>query len=374
MSRKIIGVTVGTPISARKIEDDLKPVKTVNGKAPDVNGNINIDSAIEEALAQAKESGEFDGKSAYAYAQDGGYAGTEAEFAQKLAAEHVPLNNITLGIHTDGLVYIFVNGSPVGSGVEMQTSAPISGYIDSENNLILKENTPGALPDGEYTAGFVMEDGSIVTIGQLVKDTNVYYSVTNTLTNCTTDNSAAQVIEGEAYTATITANDGYELKSVSVTMGGEAVSVSGGSISIAEVTGNIVITAVAEESVVAPSYTNYAKNFEVGRLKSGGTVDSTSTAATTCSDYIPFTQGTVVRVKGFGALTEYNVALYDSSKVSQSVSKANAAPGFITYAYDSASGIVTLEALSTAISLLRVSGILTGTTSDVIITVNEEIV
>lgn len=43
--------------------------------------------AINTALAAAKASGEFDGKSAYSYAQDGGYTGTEAEFAAKLAAE-----------------------------------------------------------------------------------------------------------------------------------------------------------------------------------------------------------------------------------------------------------------------------------------------
>ena len=41
MSR-IIGVTVGTPISTQKIERDLKPVKTINGVAPDENGNVNV--------------------------------------------------------------------------------------------------------------------------------------------------------------------------------------------------------------------------------------------------------------------------------------------------------------------------------------------
>ena len=45
---------------------------------------------IDEALAAAKESGEFDGKSAYSYAVDGGYTGTEEEFAAKLAAEKLP--------------------------------------------------------------------------------------------------------------------------------------------------------------------------------------------------------------------------------------------------------------------------------------------
>ena len=39
---KIIGVTVGTPTSPKKIEEELKPVKTVNGIAPDKNGNVNV--------------------------------------------------------------------------------------------------------------------------------------------------------------------------------------------------------------------------------------------------------------------------------------------------------------------------------------------
>ena len=46
--------------------------------------------AVDLALAAAKASGEFDGtdgKSAYSYAQDGGYTGTEAEFTAKLAQE-----------------------------------------------------------------------------------------------------------------------------------------------------------------------------------------------------------------------------------------------------------------------------------------------
>lgn len=245
---------------------------------------------------------------------------------------------------------------------------PVFGIVDENNNIILT----GALPDATYSVKYEMEDGSKVDIGDLVLDTNVYYSIVNTLTNCTNNNSTSQVVEGESYSAIVTAKEGYELKSVTVTMGGSPVTVSGGTINIASVTGNIVITAVAEEIKV--SYTNYAKNFEVGRLRSGGVVDSSTTAATTCSDYIPFTQGTVVRVKGFGALTDYNCALYDSNGTSQSVSKANAATTMITYTYDSASGIVTLTSLHASIATIRVSGILTGSTADVIITVNEEIV
>jgi hypothetical protein len=42
MSKKIIGVTVGTPISPSKLQQKLNPVKTVNGKSPDENGNVEI--------------------------------------------------------------------------------------------------------------------------------------------------------------------------------------------------------------------------------------------------------------------------------------------------------------------------------------------
>jgi hypothetical protein len=42
MSRKIIGVTVGTTISPASLERKLKPVKTVNGIAADKNGNVEI--------------------------------------------------------------------------------------------------------------------------------------------------------------------------------------------------------------------------------------------------------------------------------------------------------------------------------------------
>ena len=76
----------------------------------------------------------------------------------------------------------------------------------------------------------------------------VTYSVTNDLTNASTSNGAATVTAGSGYTAAITANDGYELESVTVTMGGvdiTATAVSGGNITIASVTGDIVITAAA---------------------------------------------------------------------------------------------------------------------------------
>lgn len=76
------------------------------------------------------------------------------------------------------------------------------------------------------------------------------YSITNSLTHCTSTNSATSVYDGDSYSATLTADAGYAITSVAITMGGVDVtgtSYSGGTITIANVTGNIVITAVATE-------------------------------------------------------------------------------------------------------------------------------
>lgn len=82
---KIIGATVGTPMNPQKVVEKTDLEKRV------------------ETIEKAKENGDFngtdgkdgqngvdgaDGKSAYQYAQDGGYTGTEEEFAQKMAEEN----------------------------------------------------------------------------------------------------------------------------------------------------------------------------------------------------------------------------------------------------------------------------------------------
>ena len=102
-----------------------------------------LPSAINTALAQAKESGEFDGaagKSAYQYAQDGGYTGTEEEFAAKLAAEKLANPNA-----------LTFTGAVTGS---YDGSAPLSVNIPSTvtdehiNSLI--DTKLGVIENGAY--------------------------------------------------------------------------------------------------------------------------------------------------------------------------------------------------------------------------------
>lgn len=79
-----------------------------------------------------------------------------------------------------------------------------------------------------------------------------HYTITNNLTNCTNSNSATIVEENSNYSATISALDGYTLVTTIITMGGTDITstaYSNGTITITNVTGNIIITATAEEYV-----------------------------------------------------------------------------------------------------------------------------
>lgn len=85
------------------------------------------------------------------------------------------------------------------------------------------------------------------------------YTVTNTLTGCTSSNATTTVTEGDAYYAAITASNGYVLNgaTVVVKMGGTDVTAlyyADGVINIPDVSGNIEITITA--AVYVPSYTN----------------------------------------------------------------------------------------------------------------------
>ena len=77
----------------------------------------------------------------------------------------------------------------------------------------------------------------------------VHYSITRNLINCASSNTANTIAEGAAYTTMLSPTGTYKkLGAITVTMGGTDISasaVSGNTITIAKVTGNIVITCAA---------------------------------------------------------------------------------------------------------------------------------
>ena len=62
-----------------------------------------------------------DGLSAYEFAKLGGYTGTESEFAEVIA-NTIDKRNISIGLHTDGLLYLFIDGEPIGTGIIINTN------------------------------------------------------------------------------------------------------------------------------------------------------------------------------------------------------------------------------------------------------------
>lgn len=77
------------------------------------------------------------------------------------------------------------------------------------------------------------------------------YTIANTLTHVTTSNAATSIDQYQSYAATLTADTGYAITAVSITMGGVDASqyYSNGTINIPSVTGNISITAIATEVI-----------------------------------------------------------------------------------------------------------------------------
>lgn len=85
-----------------------------------------------------------------------------------------------------------------------------------------------------------------------------YYTIVNVLTNVTNSNSTAKVSEGASYIGKLTAADGFNMSTVTVTVGGVNVTAdvyADGTITIESVTGNVIITANAvEDSATAPAF------------------------------------------------------------------------------------------------------------------------
>ena len=156
-------------------------------------------------------------------------------------------------------------------------------------------------------------------------------SVTLALTHCTASDPATAVEDGTAYTVTLTPDAGYELSSVTVTMGGTdvtATAYSAGVVTVANVTGDIVITASAVKHV---NYTNLVASavdssgasapYQDGYSLASSGAASAYGAQYTCTGFIPISDGStahIYRIAGdgvsFSKTDEYDrIAWYDAS-------------------------------------------------------------
>lgn len=275
----------------------------------------------------------------------------------------------------------------IGEVIEYFGGQPVYGIVNENNDIIMR----GKLSSGAYYIRYEMEDGSMIDIGDFVVDNNTYYSVTYNLTKCVATNNSIKVISGGSYSTSITANSGYELKSISVTMGGTNIPVSNGTINITSVTGDIIITAVAEAVATEiinqiPISTDANGNLFVGTHELGGdgyeygyristsTGEQRAQDGVYCSGFIPATLNDVIRIKGItkSSTDTYNaIAFYDSSKVRVQGQYILEGAGGVSIDGDLYT-ITPAQSFAEQFAFFRFS--CGGITDDTIVTVNQEII
>ena len=210
----------------------------------------------------------------------------------------------------------------------------------------------------------------------------VYYTIISNLTDVNTSSDVISVESGGAYEADLTANEGYAINAVTVTMGGVDITntaYADGHISIPSVTGDIVITATAVKS----GYTNQIPlstdadgnpyNNGLG-YKTGTRLNSSSNevaiSGMCCTGYIPLTgkAGDVIRIKNVtyaGTASVYLICFNQNGMASKTYMQADLEAATVD-------GVTTITTSQKGLYSMRLScGVIDDTS---IITVNEEIV
>ena len=228
------------------------------------------------------------------------------EDIETLNSQFKEIANYSLAIGTDGLLYIKKqDGTLIGSGIDFPTDVDLSKITMSISGQTLKLLNDGKqittvdIPTGEVPSNVVLyeeiedeeqetlipikspngttyyiavDNEGALTVQNTSGDTvwegggssieGVYF-ISNKLTQITTNNNAKNVLEGDSYIATLTPTSGYEISSITVKMGNVDITstvYSNGNINITNVTGNIVITAVATKIPVKYTVTNTLSN------------------------------------------------------------------------------------------------------------------
>ena len=123
----------------------------------------------------------------------------------------------------------------------------------------------------------------------------VKYTVESNLTNVTSDNTKMLIDANASYIATLSADEGFVLDVVTVTMGGEDVTAAvyaDGVITIPAVTGDVIITATA----IAPNADILATTTWTDGVRVNNAGDWTGQTNRCASDYIAVEAGDIITI------------------------------------------------------------------------------
>ena len=219
-----------------------------------------------------------------------------------------------------------------------------------------------------------------VTITAAASVPSVTYNITRNLTNCASSNTANTIAEGAVYATTLSPTGTFKkLGTITVTMGGADISasaVSGNTITIASVTGSIVITCAAVITNIIDtvgisantrlSASSGANKAQTGYATIGANMDSSSLIHLKAGDTLRIKGASIPAANdGFSIVVKYSTAatfisatyIYDGN-------------GFNDLKFNTIGNIVTTTSGSNC--YIRLSLICTDA-SAVIATINEEI-
>lgn len=219
-----------------------------------------------------------------------------------------------------------------------------------------------------------------VTITAAASKPSVTYNITRNLTNCASSNTANTIAEGAAYTTTLSPTGTYKkLGAITVTMGGVDISasaVSGNTITIASVTGDIVITCAAVitniiDTIGISANTRLSTSSGENRTQSGyAAIGANKDAAS----LIHLTAGDTLRVKGVSLPASNDnysaIALHNASGTFSASTYLHNGLGWNNLTFNNSGNSVVIT--SSGDHYFRISLICTDA-STVIATINEAI-
>ena len=241
--------------------------------------------------------------------------------------------------YANAVTYSLANVSASNTAATVENGGSYSTTLTASGGFVLGSVTV-TMGGSDITAAAYDSSAGTVTIPEVTGDIVITASaianartVTYDLTNAASSNTASFVNDGGSYTTTLTANPGYALSSVTVTMGGTditntAYNANTGLVSIASVTGDVVIAAVAVVSrtdvlrqSVASDGTPYngGTGYKSGyRLNSSG--NESAASGVYCSGFIPITNAQTIEFEGISLPADsgvgnsfYTIHFYDSA-------------------------------------------------------------
>lgn len=304
---------------------------------------------------------------------------TEAQLSEAIA-DKVSKTGITLDKDTDGLIYIFVDGKAVGNGVEFGeiVEGDVIGTLDENNNILLSGN----LADGTYTLKFENHNGEITSVGELIVSSIISYTIIKNLTNCTAS-GAITINSGSTATVLVVASEGYELPdTIAVDGASYTWNKTTGTIVLSNPAGDVTITVNAVQGLVnlaVPNTTNKT-DWNIwcndSRIGSDGLYRLATGQSTT--NYIEVDNDDDIYIKGMSLPNSTNTVgafAADKSMIGNYRPTALTSNGYATYTETDDLIHIKFEGTNALknIKYIRISGVLSGTADDVIITRNQPI-